>query len=200
MTKKINLGRLLPVFVALAAITLVPLATSNVFAQTDEISDVRPDIQRIPDLKFDGRTNGWAIVGSQAHETHLTLDGKAIYNNNGVWIVKSDSKLSIGDRDAKVELKGKVSDNKLRLNGTGELSDGTEFRIILRGHYAPITGSEGDFAVAFTTAIVHTASVDNTISIPLALVGQVHTDPVKPIVVNPDDISQEIEDIVKNME
>ena len=198
--KKTNLGKLLPVFVVLAAITLVPLATSNVFAQTDETTNVRPDIQRIPDLKFDGRTNGWAIVGNHAHETHLTLDGKAIYNNNGVWIVKSDSKLSIGDRDAKVELKGKVNDNNLRLNGTGELSDGTEFRIILRGHYAPIAGSEGDFAVAFTTALVHTASADNTIRVPLALVGQVHTESVKPIAVNTDDISQEIEDVVKNME
>lgn len=54
--------------------------------------------------------------------------------------------------------------------------------------------------MAFTTAIVHTASADNTIRIPLALVGQVHTESVEPIDIDTDDISQEIEDIVKNME
>ena len=75
---------------------------------------------------------------------------------------------------------------------TGELSDGTEFRIILRGHYAPIANSEGDFAVAFTTAIVSTSTVDDRIRIPLALVGQVHTEPVNPIAV--DVLSQEIDE------
>jgi len=196
MTKNTKLTRLLPVFVAIAAITMVPLA-SNAFAQTDVITDIVYDVQR-QDLEFEGKTNGWALLGGQAHHTSLTLDGKAIHNGNGVWKVKSDSELSIGNRDAKVELQGKVTDNKLRLHGTGELSDGTEFRIILRGHYAPIANSEGDFAVDFTTVVVQTASVDHSIRIPLALIGQVHTEYVEPIVVN--EISQEIEKIIKNTE
>ena len=175
MQKNTKMIRLFPVFAVMAAFALVPLVASDVFAQTDVITT--SEIHEIPDLKFDGKTSGWAIVGNQAHNTGLSLDGKAIYNDDGFWVVKSDSELFIGERDAKLELKGKVIDNKLRLNGTGELSDGTEFRIILRGHYAPIANSDGDYAVAFTTAIVSTTG-DNSIRIPLALVGQVNTEAI----------------------
>ena len=164
--------RLFPVFAVIATFTMVSITASDVSAQTDIITT--SEIHEIPDLKFDGKTSGWAIVGNQAHNAGLSLDGKAIYNNNGIWIVKSNSELFIGERDSKLE-KGKVVDDKLRLNGTGELSDGTEFRIILRGHYAPIANSDGDYAVAFTTAIVATTG-DNSIRIPLALVGQVNTE------------------------
>ena len=173
MQKNTKMIRLFPVFAVMAAFALVPLVASDVFAQTDVITT--SEIHEIPDLKFDGKTNGWAIVGNQAHNAGLSLDGNAVYHDNGIWIVKSDSELFIGERDAKLELKGKVVDNKLRLNGTGELSDGTEFRIILRGHYAPIANSDGNYAVAFTTAIVSTMG-DNSIRIPLALVGQVNTE------------------------
>ena len=198
MHKNPKLIKLLPVFVAIVAITAIPLA-SNAFAQTDEITDVAPDIQRIPNLTFEGKTNGWALVNGQAHPAGLTLDGKAIFNEErGVWHVKSDSALSVGDRDAKVELKGKVTDNKLRLFGTGVLNDGTEFKIILRGHYAPIANSDGDFAVAFKTAIVSTTNTDESIRIPLALVGQVETEIIEPVVV--DTTSQEIDEYLKELE
>ncbi len=178
MQKNSKMKSLFSVFAVMTAITLVPLVVSDVFAQTDTITT--SEIHKIPDLKFDGKTSGWAIVGNQAHNAGLSLDGKAIYNDNGIWIVKSDSELFIGERDAKLELKGKVVDNKLRLNGTGELSDGTEFRIILRGHYAPIANSDGDYAVAFTAAIVTTTG-DNSIRIPLALVGQVSTEVINTV-------------------
>ena len=171
MQKNSKIKSLFSVFTVMTAITLVPFVVSDVFAQTDTITT--SEIHKIPDLKFDGKTSGWAIVGNPAHNAGLNLDGKAIYNDNGIWIVKSDSELFIGERDAKLDLKGKVVDNKLRLNGTGELSDGTEFRIILSGHYAPIANSDGGYAVAFTTAIVSTTG-DNSIRIPLALVGQVN--------------------------
>ena len=193
-----KLTKLLPVFVAIAAITAIPLA-SNAFAQTDEITDVAPDVQRIPDLTFEGETNGWALINNQAHPASLTLDGKAYFvEESGIWKVTSDSALSIGDRDAKVELKGKVTDNKLRLFGTGVLGDGTEFKIILRGHYAPIANSDGDFAVAFKTAIVSTTNTDQPIRIPLALVGQVGTQIVEPVAI--DELSQEIDEMLKEIE
>ena len=196
MKKHSKLIPLLPVFVAIAAITMIPL-TSNVFAQTDEPTDVVSDIQRMPDLTFEGETKGWALIGVQAHPASLTLDGNAVHTVNGVWMVKSDSEFSIGERDAKLELKGKVTDNKLRLNGTGILNDGTEFKIFLRGHFAPIAGSEGDFAMVFKTAILTTQTVDERIRIPLALVGQVQTEEVKPVIA--DSVSQEIDELVKDV-
>jgi len=53
--------------------------------------------------------------------------------------------------------------------------DGPEFRIVLRGNYAPTT-VEGDYALTFNRSFVSFA--DNDIRIPLMQIGKVHVEPV----------------------
>jgi len=94
--------------------------------------------------------------------------------------VKSDAEISVGDRHATLDLKGKAVNGKLRLHGTGTLDSGDSFRIILRGHYAPISGQPGDFALDWSTAKIQ--NMENGIRIPLFQDGIIHVQPVVPIV------------------
>lgn len=143
----------------------IPTSVSSVTA--DALSDVAvasPDRQ--DEIKFDGKTSGWVIVAGQAFPSSITLDGKAVHQNNGVWKVKSTAEISIGDRlDIPLELKGKAVNGKLRLHGTGTLDGGDTFRIILRGHYAPVADSLGVFVLDFSTAKVQ--NMENGLRIPL---------------------------------
>jgi len=77
-------------------------------------------------------------------------------------------------------LKGKAVNGKLRLHGTGTLDSGDSFRIILRGHYAPINGQAGDFALDWSTAKIQ--NMENGIRIPLFQDGVIHVNPVIPTV------------------
>ena len=86
----------------------------------------------------------------------------------------------MGDRHATLDLKGKAVDGKLRLHGTGTLDSGDPFRIILRGHYAPINGQAGDFALDWSTAKIQ--NMENGIRIPLFQDGIVHVPPAVLIV------------------
>jgi len=192
--KKHSLLFALPV---LAVLVFSSIGTTNVFAEdtnngfiptnvssvtTDTLSDVAvvyPDIQA--EVKFDGKTNGWAIVAGQAFPSSITLDGKAVHHHNGVWKVKSTAKISVGDRiDIPLELKGKAVNGKLRLHGTGTLDGGDTFRIILRGHYAPIADSPGIFVLDFSTAKVQ--NMENGLRIPLFQHGLIDVEPVIPTV------------------
>jgi len=188
--KKHSLLLALPV---LAVLVFGSIGTTNVFADdanngliptsvssvtTDALSDVAvasPDRQA--EVTFDGKTSGWAIIAGQAFPSSIALDGKAIHQNNGVWKVKSTAEISVGDRiDIPLELKGKAVNGKLRLHGTGTLEGGDTFRIILRGHYAPVADSPGIFVLDFSTAKVQ--NMENNLRIPLFQHGLINADPV----------------------
>jgi len=192
--KKHSLLFALPV---LAVLVFGSIGTTNVFAEntdigfiptsvssvtTDALSDVAvasPDRQA--EVIFDGKTSGWAIIAGQAFPSSIALDGKAVHQNNGVWKVKSTAEISVGDRlDIPLELKGKAVNGKLRLHGTGTLDGGDTFRIILRGHYAPIADSPGTFVLDFSTAKVQ--NMENGLRIPLFQHGLIDVDPVIPTV------------------
>ena len=100
-----------------------------------------------------------------------------VHQNNGVWKVKSTAEISVGDRlDIPLELKGKAVDGNLRLHGTGTLDGGDTFRIILRGHYAPVADSPGTFVLDFSTAKVQ--NMENGLRIPLFQHGLIDVEPV----------------------
>lgn len=189
-SKKHSLLFALPV---LAVLVFGSIGTTNVFAEdanngfipttvssvtTDTLSDVAvasPDRQA--EVKFDGKTSGWAIVAGQAFPSSITLDGKAVHQNNGVWKVKSTAEISVGDREnIELDLKGKAVNGKLRLHGTGTLDGGDTFRIILRGHYAPVADSPGTFILDFSTAKVQ--NMENGLRIPLFQHGPITVEPV----------------------
>lgn len=189
-SKKHSLLFALPV---LAVLVFGSIGTTNVFAEdanngfipttvssvtTDTLSDVAvtsPDRQA--EVKFDGKTSGWAIVAGQAFPSSIALDGKAVNQNNGVWKVKSTAEISVGDREnIELDLKGKAVNGKLRLHGTGTLDGGDTFRIILRGHYAPVADSPGTFILDFSTAKVQ--NMENGLRIPLFQHGPITVEPV----------------------
>ncbi len=73
------------------------------------------------------------------------------------------------------------------LHGTGILvgsDDKADIRIQLRGHYAPVAGSENEFAIGFTHAQIH--NKDTGHRIPLSLVGSVMVENVGPEPVEPE--------------
>ena len=143
-----------------------------------DVSVGSPD--RHAEVEFRGGPDGWAIIGGQAYASEIGITGNAVRQDNGVWKVKSEAKIIVGDRHATLDLKGKAVNGKLRLHGTGTLDSGDSFRIILRGHYAPINGQAGDFALDWSTAKIQ--NMENGIRIPLFQDGIVHVQPVDPIV------------------
>ena len=191
--KKHSLLFALPV---LAALVFGSLGVTNVFAEdafiglapedvssarTDaflDVSDVSPDRQA--EVKFRGGTAGWAIIGGQAYDSEIGLSGTAIHQGHGVWKVESDAKISVENRDATLELKGKAVNGKLRLHGTGTLEGGDSFRIILRGNYAPIHDQPGDFVLDWSMAKIQ--NLENGLRISLAQDGIIHVEPVIPVV------------------
>ena len=159
--------------------TDVSSAISSAFSDVSVESSDRKD-----GVKFDGKTSGWAIIAGQAFPSNIELNGTAIHQNNGVWKVKSNAEISVGDRiDIPLELKGKAVNGKLRLHGTGVLDGGDTFRIILRGHYAPVHDSPGTFVLDFSTAKVQ--NMENGLRIPLLQHGLIDVEPVLPTLSNP---------------
>ena len=77
-------------------------------------------------------------------------------------------------------MKGKAVNGKIRLHGTGTLDGGDTFRIILRGHYAPIADAPGTFVLDFKTAKVQ--NMDNGLRIPLFQHGPITVESVIPTV------------------
>jgi len=195
--KKQSLLFALPV---LAALVFGSLGVTNAFAEDavfslapEDVSSVRTDAfldvsvaspDRQAEVKFNGSTNGWAVIAGQAYASEIGLDGHAVHQGNGVWKVKSEAKISVEDRTVTLDLKGKAVNGKLRLHGTGTLDSGDSFRIILRGHYAPIHDQPGDFVVNWSMAKIQ--NMENGLRIPLAQYGTVHVEPVIPTI---DDIA-----------
>ena len=192
--KKHSLLFALPV---LAVLVFGSIGTTSVFAEdayngfiptdvssvtTDTLSDVAvASLDRQAEVNFDGKTSGWAIVAGQAFPSNIVLNGTAVHQDNGVWKVKSTADISVGDRlDIPLELKGKAVNGKLRLHGTGTLDGGDTFRIILRGHYAPVADSPGTFVLDFSTAKVQ--NMENGLRIPLFQHGLIDVEPVIPTV------------------
>ena len=182
--KKQSLLLAIPV---IAAIALIPWATSDVFAQgvnTDVAADALTDIatvhspDRMSEVKFRGGTDGWAIIGGQAFSSEIGISGNAIHQRNGVWKVNAEAEITVADKHAKLDLKGKAAHGKLRLHGTGTLDSGEQFRIFLRGHFAPVYDQPGDFVVAFTAAKIRL--METGVKIPLIQDGIVHVESVDP--------------------
>ena len=190
--KKHSLLFALPV---LAALVFGSLGVTNAFAEDvmfslapEDVSSVRTDAlldvsvvspDRPAKVQFGGITDGWAILGGQAYTSSIELiDGTAVRQDNGAWKVKSEAKISVEDRNAKLDLKGKAVNGKLRLHGTGTLDSGDSFRIILRGHYAPISGQPGDFVVDWSMAKIQ--NLETGLRIPLAQYGTIHVESVVP--------------------
>lgn len=155
-----------------AFIDIVPEDVSP--ARTDAflaVSDVSPDRQA--EVKFYGSTDGWAFIAGQAYDSKIGLDRNAVDHGNGVWKVKATADISVECREATLDLKGKAVNGKLRLHGTGTLGeDGDSFRILLRGHYAPIHDQPGDFVVDWSMAKIQ--NMENGFRIPLSQNGIVH--------------------------
>jgi hypothetical protein len=63
------------------------------------------------------------------------------------------------------------------------LDGGDTFRIILRGHYAPVHDSPGTFVLDFSTAKVQ--NMENGLRIPLLQHGLIDVEPVLPTLSNP---------------
>ena len=189
----------------LAALVLGSFATTDAFAEDvlgvapdavsspviDAFSDVSvasPDQQA--EVKFDGTTAGWAIIGGQAYDAKIAPDGNAIHQGNGVWKVKSTADISAEDRDATLELKGKAVNGKLRLHGAGTLESGDTFRIILRGHYAPIPDEPGQFVLDFSMAKIQ--NMENGLRIPLVQSGIIDVEPVIPVANEIDELATQL--------
>ena len=190
--------KLLPaVTVLIATIAIIPALSGQGFAQSS-VSDVRPVAPRIADIssadvsalvpeisvdvfetaseiKFSGATEGWSLIGGYAFESEIEIEGTAVRGDDGIWQVQAEGKLKVGDREAKLLLKGRAYDGHLRLHGTGILENGQEFRIFLVGNYAP-TIVEGEYALGFRGAYVKFS--ENGFRIPMMQVGQVSVYPV----------------------
>ncbi len=166
------------------------------------ISDVRPDIANIPDidrepdLKFynNGDITGWAVLGGQAYgATMTTFEGEAIHMGKGVWKVSSTADIYVSERHVKLDLNGFARSGHIMLHGTGtfgESDDKSDIRVVLRGHYAPVAGSDNEFAIAFTNAQIHNTNSGHRI--PLALVGSVI---VESLGTEPVSIAPEVSDV-----
>lgn len=145
-------------------------------------TDVRPDVDREPDLKFyDNGIEGWTIIGGKAYQTKMSLEGEAFHVGNGVWRVHSTGEIDVAERTVTLEMSGVARSGHIMLYGTGTLGEGEEthdIRIQLRGNYAPVAGSENEFAITFTHAQIHNTSTGHRI--PLALVGSVTVEKLGP--------------------
>ncbi len=147
------------------------------------ITDVRPDIANIPeidrepDLGFfiEENISGWTVIGGQAFGAAITsFEGEAYHMGKGVWkVTTTKATIEVSGRTVELDLNGFARSGHLMLHGTGSLNDDGEpdIRVVLRGHYAPVAGSENEFAIAFTNAQVHNTNTGHRI--PMALVGSV---------------------------
>ncbi len=154
---------------------------AKVRENTDRIRDKATDISgptgKLADLTYEGKANGYAILGGQAFVSSIGLSGKGHHLNGGNWEITAIGDISVADKNAKLDLRGHVRGNVIALKGTGTLSDGAIIDIHLKGHYAPIQGNE--YAIAFTNS--HIQYKDNGTRMPLMLVGSATVTPTQPI-------------------
>lgn len=146
----------------------------------DRISDKIDRIKekpfdKIADLKYAGKTSGWAILGGTAFPSSIVISGEGHNQGNGNWRITAVGDLSVADRTAKLDMAGHVRANQITLQGTGTLNDGTAIKIHIMGHYAT-TDNTGEFAIAFTNS--HIQYMDNGARMPLMQVGSVMVTPI----------------------
>ena len=196
---------LLFTLLVLAALVFGTLGSTNAFAEDADIGfipdnvsseridaflDVSPEtLDKKAEVQFRGGTDGWAVIGHQAYDSKIELTGNAVYQGNGIWKVKSYADITVENRHAELELKGKAVNGKLRLHGTGTLDGGDSFRIILRGNYAPIYDQPGDFVLDWKTAKIQ--NMENGFRIPLAQVGEIYVKPATPSIDDVDEFVSE---------
>ncbi len=184
------------IMIALAAIIAVaisPMALAVEEVSVDAIQEIPArDTSDRAQVQFRGGTDGWAIIGGQAHTAEIGISGNAVRADNGVWKIKSEAEITVGDRHATLELKGKAVHGKIKLHGTGTLDSDESFRIILRGHYAPVYNEQGEFVLAFTAAKIQL--MENGVHIPLIQSGIVHVEAVDP---STDDYHKFLEEFTK---
>lgn len=164
-----SLSLLLSVLI-LAPLTVASYAEETSLVEPTEVQDVFDTSNHI---KFRGHTSGWVIVGGYAIPSEIDLQGNALRGDDGIWKIKSEAKINVGNRNASLDLQGRAVDGHLRLHGTGTLEGGQEFRIILKGGYAP-TSISGEYALVFTNSYVEFA--DNGFRIPLFQSGKAYVD------------------------
>jgi len=188
--------QMIPTMIALAAI--MGVAFSPMAQAVEEVSI--DAIQKVPEIdttdraqvQFRGSTDGWAIIGGQAHVAEIGINGKAVRADSGVWKVTSEAEITTSDRHAKLELKGNAVNGKIKLHGTGTLDSGESFRIILRGHYTPVFNEQGAFVMAFSTAKIQ--FMDSGAKIPLIQSGIVNVEAVNP---STDDYNKFLEEFTR---
>ena len=182
------------VLVAIMAVAFSPTALAADKVSVDAVQDrLAIDTTGKAQVHFQGTTEGWAIINGQAHVAEIEIDGNAVRNDNGVWKITSDAEITASDRHATLELKGKATNGKIKLHGTGTLDSGESFRIILRGHYTPVFDEQGTFVMAFSAAKIH--STENGIHIPLIQSGIINVEAVNP---STDDYNKFVEDFTRN--
>lgn len=152
---------------------------------TDKVHDRAQGkiVDKIADLKYSGKTSGWAILGGTAFPSSVGISGEGYNQGNGNWRITAVGDIAVADRTAKLDMKGHVKGNQITLQGTGTLNDGTAIKIHIKGHYA-VTSNTNEFAIAFTNS--HIQYMDNGARMPLMQVGSVTVTPiVNPLPVEP---------------
>ena len=172
----------------------------NIKSQLNDLRDLRKDLQTnkdsemkvVPSLQFSGKVNGWAVIGGKAVPTTFDLSGEAGKIDQRGWKINGTATAEIGDRNVTFDLQGFARGNHVSLKGTTNEFDSVVIQ--LNGYFAPISGEDGSFALAFhRSAIINEQA---NLRIPLVLVGQVDTTPIGDAVeqmeVDPVDISTEL--------
>ncbi len=156
---------------------------------TDKVRDKVTDrvrdkvIDKAPELSYSGKTSGWAILGGTAFPSSIGISGQGYHQGGGNWRITAVGDIAVADHTAKLDLTGHVRGETINLQGIGTLSDGKEFKLHLKGHYAP-TSTTNEFAIAFTNSAFQFK--DTGARMPLMLVGTVTTIPsVTPVPTEP---------------
>jgi len=176
---------------------------NDIKTQIKEFRDIRSTDRNLPEVEstlgFNGITSGWVEIGGKAYPTTLSLDGKAGQVGERGWNLFGTGIAQVGERTVTFDLNGFAKKNHIGIKGVS--IDNESIVIHLRGHFAPIAGDDGSYALAFKGAIANTAS---DIIVPLVLVGDVQTFPLDSTVdesklVEPEISDSEIEDLLDDL-
>jgi len=147
---------------------------NDIKAQIQEFRDNRPTDRYLPEVEptlgFIGTTDGWAEIGGKAYPITFSLDGKAGQIGERGWKLSGNGTAQVGERTVDFDLNGFAKKNHIGIKGVSQ--DNESVMIHLRGHFAPIAGNDGSYALAFKGAVANTES---DIKVPLVLVGEVET-------------------------
>lgn len=160
---------------------------NDIKTQIQEFRDNTPTDRNLPEVEptlgFEGITSGWAQIGGKAYPITLSLDGKAGQAGERGWVLSGTGVAQVGERTVTFDLNGFAKKNHIGIKGVSQ--DNESVVIHLRGHFAPIAGDDGSYALAFKGAAKNTAS---DVKIPLVLVGEVKTFSLDPTVDEPTEL------------